>query len=157
MLIFQFLRKKNFRLEKSFFLPKKCIYFISYRNEHPVYIYIYICVIYTICISVLGNRYLFLPAPGSRLSDLASSRYTGSGSLYIFCRVRLRLHPKRAGPKLLISSFQGLLPAPASSKKIRHSLPSSRLQLPKPDINFKLKIWSLKTFFLLHQSLPLLR
>ena len=23
-------------LEKLFFLPKKCIYFISYRNEHPV-------------------------------------------------------------------------------------------------------------------------
>ena len=31
------LGKKNFRLEKLFFLPEKCIYFISYRNEHPVY------------------------------------------------------------------------------------------------------------------------
>ena len=30
-------KKKNFRLEKLFFLLKKCIYFISYRNEHPVY------------------------------------------------------------------------------------------------------------------------
>ena len=37
MLIFQYLRKQIFRLEKLIFLPKKCVYFISYRNEHPVY------------------------------------------------------------------------------------------------------------------------
>ena len=37
MLIFQLLRKTNFRLEKIIFQPKKCIYFISYRKEHPVY------------------------------------------------------------------------------------------------------------------------
>ena len=36
MLISQFLREKNLGLKKIFFLPKKCIYFISYRNEHPV-------------------------------------------------------------------------------------------------------------------------
>ena len=36
MSIFPFLRKKIV-LEKYIFLPKKCIYFISYRNEHPVY------------------------------------------------------------------------------------------------------------------------
>ena len=40
MLIFKFLRKKGFRLEKLIFLPKKCIYFVTYRNEHPVYMYI---------------------------------------------------------------------------------------------------------------------
>ena len=34
MLIFQLLWEKNFRLEKLIFLPKKCIYFISYCNEH---------------------------------------------------------------------------------------------------------------------------
>ena len=28
--------KKKFSLEKLCFLPKKCIYIISYRNEHPV-------------------------------------------------------------------------------------------------------------------------
>ena len=38
MLIFKFLRKQNFRLEKSIFLPKKCNYFVTYRNEHPVFI-----------------------------------------------------------------------------------------------------------------------
>ena len=38
MLIFQLLREKNFRLEKIIFLPKKWIYFLTYRNEHPVYI-----------------------------------------------------------------------------------------------------------------------
>ena len=37
MLIFHFLRKENFRLEKLFFLPKKYIYFVTYRNEHPVF------------------------------------------------------------------------------------------------------------------------
>ena len=36
MSFFYFLRKENFKLEKCIFLPKKCIYFISYRNEHPV-------------------------------------------------------------------------------------------------------------------------
>ena len=39
MLIFKFLRKKKSRLDKLFCLPEKCIYFISYRNEHPVYMY----------------------------------------------------------------------------------------------------------------------
>ena len=33
-----FLRRKKFRLEKKNFLPKKYIFFITYRNEHPVYI-----------------------------------------------------------------------------------------------------------------------
>ena len=35
---FYFLRKKTFKLEKQIFLPKKCIYFITYSNEHPVFI-----------------------------------------------------------------------------------------------------------------------
>ena len=30
------LRNKNFSLEKIIFLPQKCIYFLTYRNEHPV-------------------------------------------------------------------------------------------------------------------------
>ena len=33
---FYFLRRKNFKLEKIIFLPKKYIYFITYCNEHPV-------------------------------------------------------------------------------------------------------------------------
>ena len=32
---FHILRKSNFMLEKIFFLLKKCIYFITYRIEHP--------------------------------------------------------------------------------------------------------------------------
>jgi hypothetical protein len=30
-------QKKKIRLEKLCFLPNKCIYLISYRNEHPVF------------------------------------------------------------------------------------------------------------------------
>ena len=38
MLIFQLLREKKIRLEKIICLTKKCIYFLTYRNEHPVVI-----------------------------------------------------------------------------------------------------------------------
>ena len=31
-----FKKEKKFRLEKIIFLPKKSIYFLTYRNEHPV-------------------------------------------------------------------------------------------------------------------------
>ena len=32
-----FFKKRNFKLEKKNFLSKKSIYFITYRNEHPVF------------------------------------------------------------------------------------------------------------------------
>ena len=56
MLIFQLLRKKNFRLEKIIFLPKKCIYFLTYRNEHPVHIRAMEGMSYEgVCVGLYGN------------------------------------------------------------------------------------------------------
>ena len=51
-----FLRNKNFRFEKLIFLPKKYIYFVTNRNEHPAFAsFIYL------------SLYSFLSLGGSRI------------------------------------------------------------------------------------------
>ena len=93
MLIFKVLRKQNFRLEKIIFLPKKCIYFLTYRNEHPVYIsksiytsiylYIHLFLFLSFYLSVYLSIYIYLCAHSYFYQSFFLSFYL-SIYLYIF-------------------------------------------------------------------------